>query len=93
MSNDTIISPYWLKSYERANFFLHGKTQQKGQFAPSCKKESIIFVQNSGIKYLENIEQDHQIIFTTSVLSNDLNNSAYCVGPEYSFNLKTLYLS
>jgi hypothetical protein len=45
------------------------------------------------IKYLENVEQDHQIIFTTSVLSDDLNNSDYCVGPEYSFNLKTLDFS
>lgn len=45
------------------------------------------------IKYLENVEQDHQIIFTTSVLSDDLNNSDYCVGPEYNYNLKTLNLS
>jgi hypothetical protein len=45
------------------------------------------------IKYLENVERDHQIIFTTSVLSEDLNGSDYCVGPEYSFNSKTLNLS
>jgi len=45
------------------------------------------------IQYLENVKQDHQIIFTTSVLSDDLNNSDYCVGPEYNFNLKTLNLS
>ncbi|MCF8089746.1 MAG: AAA family ATPase [Desulfotignum sp.] len=42
------------------------------------------------IRSLENVDQDHQLIFTTSVLSNDLNDSDYCVGPEYSFNLKTL---
>ena len=52
--------------------------------------ERVQNMHNLIIKHLENIEQDHQIIFTTSVLSDDLNDSDYCVGPEYSFNLKTL---
>ncbi len=55
--------------------------------------ERVQNMHNLIIKYLENVEQDHQIIFTSSVLSNDLNNSDYCVGPEYSFNLKTLDIS
>lgn len=55
--------------------------------------ERVQNMHNLIIKYLENMEQDHQTIFTTSVLSDDLNNSAYCVGPEYSFNLKTLDFS
>jgi hypothetical protein len=45
------------------------------------------------LKYLDKVERDHQIIFTTSVLSADLDNSPYCVGPEYNFKLKTLNLS
>jgi len=44
------------------------------------------------IEHLNNTDQDHQLIFTTSVLSEELNNSDYCVGPEYNFNLKTLDL-
>ena len=55
--------------------------------------ERVQNMHNYIIKYFENVEEDHQIIFTTSVLSDDLNNSVYCVGPEYSFNLKTLDLS
>jgi hypothetical protein len=55
--------------------------------------ERVQNMHNLIIQYLENEEQDHQIIFTTSVLSDDLNDSDYCVGPEYSFSLKTLDLS
>lgn len=35
-------------------------------------------------------EQEHQIIFTTSMISDDLNNKPYCVGEEYDRNNKTL---
>ena len=52
--------------------------------------ERVQNMHNIIIKNLENINQDHQLIFTTSVLSQELNNSDYCVGPEYSYNLKTL---
>lgn len=55
--------------------------------------ERVQNMHNYIIKQLENVKQDHQIIFTTSLLSDDLNDSAYCVGPEYSFKSKTLDLS
>ncbi len=55
--------------------------------------ERVQNMHNFIIKRLENMKQDHQIIFTTSVLSEDLNNSNYCVGPEYSFEHKTLDIS
>jgi len=69
-------------------FSLQDNIEDKGS-----TPERVQNMHNLIIKYLENVEQDHQIIFTTSVLSDDLNNSKYCVGPEYSFNLKTLDLS
>jgi hypothetical protein len=36
------------------------------------------------------IEQEHQIIFTTSMIADELNNTPYCVGAEYDINNKTL---
>ncbi|NNU33695.1 hypothetical protein HK413_05215 [Mucilaginibacter sp. S1162] len=33
---------------------------------------------------------DHQIIFTTSMISDKLNNTSLCVGPEYQRNNKSL---
>ncbi|MBF0408965.1 MAG: AAA family ATPase [Candidatus Riflebacteria bacterium] len=44
------------------------------------------------ISSIEGVKEDHQIIFTTSVLSPELKDSQYCVGPEYNFELKTLNL-
>lgn len=37
-------------------------------------------------------DQEHQIIFTTSMISDDLNNKPYCVGEEYDRNNKTLVI-
>lgn len=37
-----------------------------------------------------NYEEEHQIIFTTSMISDNLNNKPYCVGKEYDRNNKTL---
>lgn len=39
--------------------------------------------------YLEK-EKTHQIIFTTSMVSDELNNSEYCVGDDYDTENKTL---
>ncbi|MFT7035110.1 MAG: hypothetical protein ACI8Q1_003108 [Parvicella sp.] len=38
----------------------------------------------------ERLGSDHQIIFTTSMISDNLNSNQYCVGPEYSSSNKTL---
>lgn len=38
----------------------------------------------------EKINKEHQIIFTTSMIADELNNTAYCVGDEYSETNKTL---
>lgn len=39
---------------------------------------------------LSEIEIDHQVIFTTSMISSNLNDSPYCVGPYFSHEQKTL---
>jgi len=39
--------------------------------------------------YLEK-EKSHQIIFTTSMVSDELNDSEYCVGEDYNTDNKTL---
>lgn len=33
---------------------------------------------------------DHQIIFTTSIVSDELNDTDYCVGKYYNISNKTL---
>lgn len=38
----------------------------------------------------ERFGKDHQIIFTTSMIADDLNNTPYCVGASYDRNNKTL---
>lgn len=44
------------------------------------------------IQMLKDVEGDHQVIFTTSLLEDSLNNSKYCIGPEYNYSKKTLNL-
>ena len=40
----------------------------------------------------EKIKKEHQIIFTTSMIADELNNTRYCVGDEYGETNKTLKL-
>lgn len=40
----------------------------------------------------DNHKEEHQIIFTTSMISDNLNNKPYCIGREYDRNNKTLEL-
>ncbi len=44
------------------------------------------------IQTLKDIEGDQQVIFTTSLLEDSLNNTEYCIGPEYNYDHKTLSL-
>ena len=46
-------------------------------------------ITNISNDYLEK-EKSHQIIFTTSMVSDELNDSEYCVGEDYSNDNKTL---
>ena len=39
---------------------------------------------------LANVDLEHQVIMTTSMISPKLDNSPYCVGPSYAHDSKTL---
>ena len=39
---------------------------------------------------LANVEVDSQVILTTSMISPELDNTPYCVGPYHSHDNKTL---
>jgi hypothetical protein len=48
-------------------------------------------LQNVLTRFSEKMKQEHQIIFTTSMVAEELNNNpSYCVGVEYDRNNKTL---
>ena len=68
-------------------FLLLDNIEDKG-----ATPERVQNMHNVIIESLKDRAEAHQIIFTTSVLSPKLNNTIYCVGPEYNFNLKTLNL-
>lgn len=46
--------------------------------------------QNLVVSMSERQSNDHQIIFTTSMIADELNNTPYCVGESYDRNNKTL---
>jgi hypothetical protein len=46
--------------------------------------------QNLIVAMSEKFGKDHQIIFTTSMIADELNNTPYCVGIEYDRSHKTL---
>ncbi len=66
-------------------FLLLDNIEDKGSIP-----ERVRNMHNIIIQLLKDIKEDHQVIFTTSVLDKSLNDSKYCVGPEYNFNRKTL---
>ncbi len=49
--------------------------------------------QNYIVDELSKCDIEHQVIFTTSMISPKLENSKLCVGPHYTKNLKTLQFS
>ena len=69
-------------------FLLMDNIEDKGM----QEERSHIF-QHEIIKVSNQIEIPHQIIFTTSMIAPDLNNSRYCVGEFYQEENKSLKLS
>ena len=66
-------------------FILCDNMEDKGM-----EKERTQNFQNLITSMSDRYEQEHQIIFTTSMVSDDLNNKPYCIGREYDRNNKTL---
>ncbi|PPK74965.1 AAA domain-containing protein [Methylobacter tundripaludum] len=75
------------KSYLYPRFLLMDNVEDKGMEAD----RSHIF-QHEIVRVSNEIKVPHQIIFTTSMIAPDLNDSIYCVGGFYHEGCKTLKL-
>lgn len=74
-----------LDFFRYPRFILCDNMEDKGM-----EKERTQNFQNLITSMSDKYEQEHQIIFTTSMISDELNNKPYCVGNEYDRNNKTL---
>lgn len=74
-----------LDFFRYPRFLLCDNTEDKGM-----EKERTQNFQNLVTSMSERFEKNHQIILTTSMIANELNNTPYCVGDSYDTNNKTL---
>lgn len=74
-----------LDFFRYPRFILCDNMEDKGM-----EKERTQNFQNVITSMSNRFGKDHQIIFTTSMISDELNNSEYCVGESYDRNNKTL---
>lgn len=74
-----------LSFFRYPRFILCDNMEDKGM-----EKERTQNLQKLITNMSNNIEQEHQIIFTTSMVADELNNTPYCVGTDYDRNNKTL---
>lgn len=74
-----------LNFFRYPRFILCDNMEDKGM-----EKERTQNFQDLITSMSDKYEQEHQIIFTTSMISDDLNNKPYCIGEEYDRNNKTL---
>lgn len=74
-----------LQFFRYPRFILCDNMEDKGM-----EKERTQNFQDLITSMSDKIKIEHQIIFTTSMISDDLNNKPYCVGPEYDRFNKTL---
>ncbi|MFM4835340.1 hypothetical protein ACEUCO_01690 [Aeromonas veronii] len=73
------------QSYLYPRFLLMDNIEDKGM-----EEERSQLFQREIIKLSSDLKTEHQIIFTTSMIDETLNNSLYCVGDYYSKEKKTL---
>jgi len=76
-----------LSFFRYPRFILCDNMEDKGM-----EKERTQNFQDLITSMSEKYDQEHQIIFTTSMISDNLNNKPYCVGEEYDRNNKTLVI-
>ncbi|OPC48971.1 AAA family ATPase [Elizabethkingia anophelis] len=74
-----------LDFFRYPRFILCDNMEDKGM-----EKERTQNFQNIITKLSDNAKVDHQIIFTTSMVSDELNDTGYCVGKYYNISNKTL---
>ncbi|RSD30334.1 AAA family ATPase [Vibrio pectenicida] len=72
-------------SYLYPRFLLMDNIEDKGM-----KEERSQLFQREIVKLSNSLDVEHQIIFTTSMIDSDLNQSEYCVGDFYNMQNKTL---
>ena len=72
-------------SYLYPRFLLMDNIEDKGM----AEERSQLF-QREIVKLSNSLDVEHQIIFTTSMIDGDLNQSKYCVGDFYNMHNKTL---
>ncbi len=70
------------------NFLIMDNIEDKGMVAERSHK-----FQHLIVEACSKIENDHQLIFTTSMIADDLDNTQYCVGPYYPKGSYTLDLA
>ncbi len=76
-----------LNFFRYPRFILCDNMEDKGM-----EKERTQNFQDLITSMSDKYDQEHQIIFTTSMISENLNNKPYCVGEEYDRNNKTLQI-
>jgi hypothetical protein len=76
------------KTYLYPRFLLMDNIEDKGM-----KEGRSQPFQKEIVKLSESLTVEHQIIFTTSMIAPDLDNSKYCVGDFYHKENKTLKIS
>lgn len=74
-----------LNFFRYPRFILCDNMEDKGM-----EKERTQNFQNIITQLSDKAKVDHQIIFTTSMVSNELNDTNYCVGKYYNISNKTL---
>ena len=67
------------------NFLLMDNIEDKGMVAKRSQKFQHLITEACA-----EIEGEYQLIFTTSMIADDLNNTPYCVGPYYPEGSYTL---
>lgn len=72
-------------SYLYPRFLLIDNIEDKGM-----EEERSQLFQREIVKLSSSLDVEHQIIFTTSMIDSDLNQSEYCVGDFYNMYNKTL---
>lgn len=76
-----------LNFFRYPRFILCDNMEDKGM-----EKERTQNFQNLITSMSDAYAEEHQIIFTTSMISDELNNKPYCVGEEYERDHKTLMI-
>jgi len=80
-----LFSSLELDFFRYPRFIVCDNIEDKGMVAARSQNLQQLIVKRSS-----QFDVEHQIIFTTSMIAQDLNNGTYCVGDEYTHDNKAL---